>query len=350
MMKFKLSFMIAAGMFAVVAALPAVASNSPLHSNTTLYDVTERGYLRCGVNVGIMGFSAIDQTGEWAGLDVDFCRAFAAAVLGDKNAVEFVPLSAEARFPALQAGEIDVLTRNTTRTFKRETGLGLDFAAVTYYDGQGFLAPKSLGITSLRDLKPGMRICFHTHTTTEINLANYAKTHNLDYKPVPFDSIEEAKTGLFLGRCDLFTTDRGALASIRATEAPNPEDYVILPDIISKEPLGAFVREGDTQWRNIVRWVILATIQAEEEGFTAANVESMKASPDPAVKTMLGALPGLGESLGLDDQWMYRVIRQVGNYGEIFARNLGPDTPVSLDRGLNALWPDGGLMYAPPMG
>ncbi len=338
------NLLIAAAMagFAFCAAVPAMAAS-------TLDTVQARGFLRCGVNTGILGFSAIDQNGQWSGLDVDFCRAFAAAILGDKDAVELIPLNAKVRFMALQEGEIDILTRNTTVTFKRETALGLDFAGVTYYDGQGFLARKTLGAKKLQDLKAGVRICFPSFTTTETNLAAYAKAHKLDYKPVPFNSIEEAKAGLFLGRCDVFTTDRGALASIRAVDAPFPDDFIILDDVISKEPLGAFVRDDDPQWRHIVRWVIFATLEAEEFGLASTNLEAAKSSSDPAVRAMLGVEPGVGQSLGLKDDWVYQVIRQVGNYGEIFARNLGPGTQIAMSRGLNALWRDGGLMYAPPL-
>ncbi len=326
-----------------------LAAVAPVSAGPTLAAVQERGFIKCGVNTGLLGFSAIDQKGEWSGLDVDFCRAFAAAVLGDSNAVELIPLGTKVRFTALQQNEVDILSRNTTWTFKRETSLGLDFTEVTYYDGQGFLARKSLGAKRLSDLKPGVRICVASFTTTETNLTAYTKAHNLDYEMVRHGSMEEAKAGLFLGRCELFTTDRGGLASIRATEAPNPDDFIILDDVISKEPLGPFVRDDDPQWRNIVRWVVLATIEAEEAGISSANVDAVRAGADPVLKTMLGGEPGVGESLGLKDDWVYQVIRQVGNYGEIFARNLGPGTPVSLERGLNALWSDGGLMYAPPL-
>jgi len=332
-----------------IAAAYLAATVAPASAGPTLAAVQERGFLKCGVNTGLIGFSAIDQKGEWSGLDVDFCRAFAAAVLGDKNALELIPLNARARFAALQQNEIDVLTRNTTRTFKRETSLGLDFTEVSYYDGQGFLARRALGAKKMSDLKQSVKICVVSHTTTETNLYAYAKSHDLDYEPIVFDSMEEAKGGLFLGRCDLLTTDRGALASIRATEASNANDFVILDDVISKEPLGAFVRDNDPQWRNIVRWVILATLEMEEAGISSANVEAAKTDADAAVKAMLGVVPGVGESLGLGDDWVYQVIRQVGNYAEIFARNLGPGTPVALERGLNALWSDGGLMYAPPL-
>jgi general L-amino acid transport system substrate-binding protein len=332
-----------------LAAAYMVAAAAPASAGPTLAAVQERGFLKCGVNTGLLGFSAIDQQGEWSGLDVDFCRAFAAAVLGDGNAVELIPLGTEARFAALQQNEIDILSRNTTWTFKRETSLGLDFTEVTYYDGQGFLGRKSLGAKRLRDLKSRVSICVASFTTTENNLASYAEANNLDFKPVRFGSMQEAKAALFLGRCDLLTTDRGGLASIRATEAPNPDDFVILDDIISKEPLGPFVRDNDPQWRNIVRWVVLATIEAEEAGISSANVVAARTGSDPVLKVMLGAEPGVGEGLGLKDDWVYQVIRQVGNYAEIFARNLGPGTPVSLERGLNALWSAGGLMYAPPL-
>lgn len=334
------------------AALAAVLTCfivAPAWAGATLDAVKARGFLRCGVNIGILGFSAIDSQGEWSGLDVDFCRAFAAAALGDRNAVQLIPLSAQVRFLALQEDEIDVLTRNTTATYQRETSLGLAFAAVTFYDGQGFLARRDLGATSLVELKPGARFCIPSHTTTETNLAAYAKSHNLNYEPVLFDSIEGAKTGLFMGRCDVLTTDRGALASIRAADAPNRNDFVILEDVISKEPLGAFVRENDPQWRNIIRWTIFATLEAEEAGLNSTNLEAARASRDQVVRKMLGVEPGLGESLGLRDDWLYQVVRQVGNYGEIFARNLGPGTQIALERGLNAQWRDGGLMYAPPL-
>lgn len=328
--------------FALLTAGPAAAE-------PTVDTVKKRGFLRCGVNLGVAGFSGIAADGEWSGMDVDFCRAIAAGVLGDREKVEFIHLSGSARFPALQSGEIDVLIRNTTWTFTHDTTLGVEFVAVTFYDGQGFLARRSLGAKTLKDLKPGLKICFQTSTTTEINLADYAKVHNLDHKPVPFESLEETIAGFFSGRCDLLTSDRGALAAFRAADSPNPEDFIILADVISKEPLGPVVRDDDAQWREIVQWVVLATIEAEEKGMTSANVDAMRASADPAVMAMLGSVPGIGKGLGLDDGWAYRVIRQVGNYGEIFERNVGVNTLLALERGLNALWTDGGLMYAPPL-
>lgn len=337
---------------AIAFLIPAVAGPGPgpAAAGSTLETVKQRDVLRCGVRGGLGGFSTIDANGEWIGLDVDFCRAVASAVLGDRKKVEFIPLNAAARFPALQAGEIDVLIRNTTWSFTRDTSLGVDFPAPTFYDGQGFLARKSLGAKSLRDLKPGVRICFTTSTTTEINLANYAQGHRLDYRPVPFHSTDEARAALFAGRCDLFTSDLSGLASIRTTDAPNPDDYIILTDVISKEPLGPVVRDGDPQWREIVQWVVFATLEAEENGIDSANVEAMRATAaSPALKAMLGAVPGIGKGLGLDDDWAFRVIRQVGNYGQIFERNVGVDTALALERGLNALWTDGGLMYAPPL-
>ncbi len=337
-------------LFAIALLIPAVATAVPAAAGPTLDAVTERGVLRCGVRGGLVGFSAIEADGEWAGLDVDFCRAVAAAVLGDRKKVEFVPLDTAARFPALQAGDIDVLIRNTTWTFTRDTSLGVEFLAATYYDGQGFLARKSLGAKSLRDLKPGVRICFTTSTTTETNLADYAQSHDFDYGRVPFHATDEARAALFAGRCDLFTSDQSGLASIRATDAPNPDDYVILTDVISKEPLGPVVRDGDPQWREIVQWVIFATVEAEEKGIDSANVTAVRASSaNPAVKAMLGAVPGIGKGLGLDDDWIFRVIRQVGNYSQIFERNVGVNTALALERGLNALWTDGGLMYSPPL-
>lgn len=337
-------------LFIFAFLLPAIARPVPAAAGPTLETVKERDVLRCGVRGGLVGFSDIDVNGEWSGLDVDFCRAVAAAVLGDRKKVEFIPLNAAARFPALQAGEIDVLNRNTTWTFTRETTMGIEFLATTYYDGQGFLGRVSLGAKSLGDLQPGVRICFTTSTTTEKNLASYALNNNLHFTAVPFHSTDEARVAFFAGRCDLFTTDQSQLASIRNTEAPNPDDYVILSDIISKEPLGPAVRDGDRQWREIVQWVVFATIEAEEMGIDSANAEALrKDATDPAVQTMLGSLPGIGKGLGLDDEWVFRVVRQVGNYGQIFERNVGVNTALALERGLNALWTNGGLMYAPPL-
>jgi general L-amino acid transport system substrate-binding protein len=259
-------------------------------------------------------------------------------------------LSASARFPALLGGEIDVLIRNTTWTYGRDTALGLEFVAVTFYDGQGFMARTSLGVASLGELGPGVRVCFETSTTTARNLSDYAVSHGMRYEPVAFQSASESRMALFSGRCDLYTTDRSALVAIRGAHVPNPEDYVILTDIISKEPLGPVVRDDDPQWREIVQWVVFATIEAEEKGISSANVSERRNSPgNPAVAAMLGGTAGIGKGLGLDDEWVYRVIRQVGNYGEIFARNLGADTPLAMDRGLNALWTEGGLMYSPPL-
>lgn len=342
-MKFKL-------LFAIALVIPAIATPMPAAAGPTVDTVKARDVLRCGVRGSLGGFSNIDENGEWTGLDVDFCRAIAAAVLGDGKKVEFIPLNAAARFPALQASEIDVLIRNTTWTFSRDTTLGVDFPAPIYYDGQGFLGRRSLGAKSLRDLKPGVRICFTTSTTTEVNLINYAQSHGLSYTPVPFQSTDEAKAAFFTGRCELFTGDQSSLASIRTTEAPNPEDYIILSEVISKEPLGPVVRDGDPQWREIVQWVVFATLEAEEIGIDSSNVEALRAgTADPALKAMLGATPGIGKGLGLDDSWAFRVIRQVGNYGQIFERNVGVNTALALERGLNALWTEGGLMYAPPL-
>ena len=316
----------------------------------TVDAVRERGFLRCGVKGDLAGFSTIDETGQWAGLDVDFCRATAAAVLGDRDRVEYISLSASARFPALLGDEIDVLIRNTTWTYGRDAALGLEFVAVTFYDGQGFMARTSLGASSLQELGPDIRVCFETSTTTALNLSDYAVNHDMRYEPVAFESASESRMALFSGRCDLYTTDRSALVAIRGAHVPNPEDYVILSDVISKEPLGPVVRDDDPQWREIVQWVVFATIEAEERGITSANVtERRNSSADPAVAAMLGRTAGIGKGLGLDDEWVYRVIRQVGNYGEIFARNLGADSPLTMDRGLNALWTEGGLMYSPPL-
>ena len=334
----------------LLAAFIIVIITPTASAGPTVDTVRERSFLRCGVKGDLTGFSTIGEDGHWAGLDVDFCRAIAAAVLGDSEKVEYITLSASARFPALLGGEIDVLIRNTTWTYSRDVAKGLEFVAVTFYDGQGFMARTSLGASSLREVDPGVRICFETSTTTALNLADFARTNGLDYEPVPFHSASESRTALFSGRCDLYTTDRSALASIRGAQVPNPEDYVIFPEVISKEPLGPVVRDDDAQWREIVQWIVFATLEAEEKGITSTNVsERRDSSGDPAVEAMLGKTVGVGKGVGLDDEWIYRVIRQVGNYGEIFERNLGPDAQVTIDRGLNALWTDGGLMYSPPL-
>jgi general L-amino acid transport system substrate-binding protein len=333
--------------FLIAALCLALAGLGAARAATTLDTVRERGALRCGVSTGLAGFSLVDSQGRWSGLDVEFCRAIAAAVLGDTKKVEFVPLSAQQRFTALQSGEVDVLSRNTTWTLKRDAALGFNFTGVTFYDGQGFMVHRELGVAKVEGLD-GAAICVQPGTTTELNLADTFRARGLAFEPVVIESIEEATSAYFSGRCDAFTADASSLAAIRATNAPDPAAHLILKERISKEPLSPLVRHGDDQWFDIVKWVINATIAAEEKGITAANIDSFLKSRDPTVHRLLGRTPGMGEALGLDAQWAARAIRQVGNYGEIFERNVGVDTPLGLERGLNDLWTRGGLIYAYP--
>ncbi|WP_210529068.1 amino acid ABC transporter substrate-binding protein [Rubellimicrobium arenae] len=314
----------------------------------TLDDVKARGTLNCGVNTGVTGFGAPDANGNWAGFDVDYCRALAAAVLSDPQAVNFVPTTAQTRFTALASGEIDILARNSTWTFSRDTDLKFDFIGVNYYDGQGFLAPRALGVTSAKELD-GATVCIQTGTTTELNLADFFRTNNITYEPVPVATDDEAQQQYLAGACDVYTTDASGLAAVRSS-FENPDDHVILPEIISKEPLGPLVRHGDNQWEDIGRWTLYALIAAEELGVTSANVTEMAAAPteNPEINRLLGTEGDLGAMTGLDNQWAVRAIQAVGNYGEVFERNIGSETPIGLARGLNALWTQGGLMYAMP--
>ncbi len=323
------------------AALPAAAG-------PTLDKVKQRGVVTCGVNTGLAGFSIADRQGRFTGLDVDTCRAVAAAVLGDAQKARFVQATAQQRFTLLQSGEIDILTRNTTWTLTREGDLGLLFAPPNYYDGQGFMVSKDLGIKTAKELD-GATICVQAGTTTELNLADYFRSQRLSFKPLVIEKLDEAENAFFSGRCDAYTTDRSGLAGTRAGKATNPDDYVILPEVISKEPLAAAVRQGDDEWFNIVRWTIMALIDAEEKGVTSKNVDEMKKSPDPEIQRMLGTVPGMGKSLHLGEDWAYQIIKQLGNYGELFDRNIGKDSPLNLDRGINALWTQGGLMYGMPI-
>ena len=327
----------------VVTAVLALAAAA---SAGTLEDVKARGYLIAGVNGGVFGFSMPDEKGVWAGLDVDTARAFAAAVFGDADKVKYKALTAVQRLPALQAKEIDVLCRNTTQTLTRETTNGLNFAQVNYYDGQGFLVPKNLGLKSALELG-GATVCVLPGTTTEMNAADFFRTNNMSWKPVVIEQTAELSKAFFAGRCDCLTSDMSQLAAQRSV-APNPEDYALLPEVISKEPLAPVVRHGDDQWYDIIDWTVMALIQAEEWGITSKNVDEFLNSSNPGIKRFLGTTPGMGKALGLDESWVYNVIKQVGNYGEIFERNVGPDTPLGLERGLNALWTEGGLMYAAP--
>ena len=329
-------------------ALSVVGAAAPSFAGETLDAVMERGVLRCGVNTGLAGFSIPDSQGNWTGLDVDVCRAIAASILGDADAVEFIPLTAQQRFTALQSGEVDLLSRNTTWTLTRDTSLGLDFAGVTFYDGQGFMVPKELGVTSAFDLS-GATVCVQPGTTTELNLADFFRANGMEFEPVVIEHIDEVNAAYFAGRCDVYTTDASGLASIRATLAPNPDDHTILPELVSKEPLGPAVRHGDDEFFDIVKWVVFALVEAEEKGITQANVEDTRNnSQDPTIQRLLGSTAGMGEALGLSEDWAYSAIVSVGNYGEIFERNVGVETPLALERGLNDLWTRGGLMYAMP--
>jgi general L-amino acid transport system substrate-binding protein len=315
---------------------------------TTLEDVKAKGYLQCGVNTGLLGFGSTDDAGEWKGFDVDYCRAVAAAIFGDPKAVKFTPLTAKERFTALQSGEIDMLSRNTTWTMSRDTSLGLTFAGTSYYDGQGFMVKNSLGVTSALQLG-GASICVQTGTTTELNMADFFKRNNMQYNPVVFEQLAEVNAAYDSGRCDAYTTDASGLYATRLT-LTTPDDHMILPEIISKEPLGPVVRQGDDQWFNVVKWTHFALINAEELGITSKNVDEMKTSDNQDIRRLLGTDGTFGEMIGLGNDWAANIIKAVGNYGEVFERNIGTDTPLKIARGLNALWTTkGGIQYAPPI-
>ena len=330
-----------ASAFALMLAVASVARAG------TLEDVQARGVLNCVVSTGVAGFAYPDDAGEWHGFDVDFCRATAAAVLGDPKAIKAVTSTGKTRFTLLNAGEGDVLWRNTTITFSRDVGVKLRFHGVNYYDGQGFMVPKSLGVSSAKELD-GASVCIQTGTTTELNLADYFHSNGMKYEAVTIETNDEARQNYLAGRCDVYTTDASGLAATRSTFT-DPDNHVVLPEIISKEPLGPATRHGDDQWSDIVTWVLNATVTAEEKGVTSANVDEMKAnSKDPEVLRLLGVEGNQGAELGLSADWAYNIIKSVGNYGEIFERNIGVNTPIGLARGLNALWTDGGLQYSPP--
>jgi general L-amino acid transport system substrate-binding protein len=335
---------LAAGSVMVAALVAAGAAQA----GPTLDKVKSNGVVTCGVSTGVAGFSIADAQGKYTGLDVDFCKQVAAAIFGDANKVKFVPLSAQQRFTAIQSGEVDVLARNTTWTLQRDTQLGLNFAPVNYYDGQGFMVPKKLGVKSAKELN-GATVCVQPGTTTELNLADYFRANKMTFKPVVIEKLDEVESAYFSGRCDVYTTDRSGLAGTRISKAPNPEDQVILPEVISKEPLAPVVRHGDDEWFDIVKWVQYASIEAEEDGITSKNVDEKTKSDDPNVKRLLGVTPGMGKAMGLDEKWAYNLVKQVGNYGELFDRNVGKDSPLKLERGLNDLWTRGGLMYAMPV-
>ena len=330
----------------VVVAVLVLVTASLAMAGETLNAVKKRGYLIAGVNGSVFGFSMPDDKGVWKGLDVDTAKAVAAAVFGDASKVKFVPLTAVQRLPALQAKEIDVLCRNTTRTLTRETANGLNFAHPNFYDGQGFLASKKLGIKSAKELD-GATICVLPGTTTEMNVADFYRANNMRWRPVVIENTAELGRAFFAGRCDILTSDLSQLAAHRAV-APNPAEYALLPIVISKEPLAPVVRHGDDQWYDIVFWTVCALIQAEELGINSNNVDIKLKSQNPRVQRFLGVIPGMGKNLGLDDKWAYNIVKQVGNYSQIFEANVGENTALGLKRGLNALWLKGGLMFSPP--
>ncbi|MDI9330035.1 MAG: amino acid ABC transporter substrate-binding protein [Alphaproteobacteria bacterium] len=322
---------------------------APAWAGKTLDQIKQKDQITCGVNTGVAGFGAADSQGKWSGIDVDVCKALAAAVLGSPDKVRYVPLSAPQRFTALQSGEVDILSRNTTVTLSRDTTLGLSLTAVLFYDGQGFMVPAKSGIKSAKQLK-NATVCVQSGTTTERNLSDYSRAQKLNIKPVVFEKIDGSNAAYFSGRCQAYTTDASGLASIRSREAKNPKEHVILPDLISKEPLGPMVRKGDDEWLSIVRWTVYGLIEAEELGVTSANLSQLlNESTDPTVNRLIGKGDDLGKMLGLDKDWMARAIAAVGNYGEMFERHVGEKTPVGLKRGANALWTQGGLIYALPL-
>lgn len=327
----------------------ATLASMPAHAGKDVDAIKKRGELICGVSTGLAGFSAADSQGKYSGLDVDVCRAVAAAMLGDSEKVRYVPLTAQQRFTALQSGEVDLLARNTTWTLTRDASLGLTFVGINFFDGQGFMVPKKLNLKSAKQLK-GATVCVEAGTTTELNLTDFSRTNNLGIKPVVFNNAEATTGAYFAGRCQAFTTDASGLASYRSKQAPKPEDHMILPELISKEPLGPLVRRGDDEFFAVVKWVNFAMQEAEELGITQANADKMRAeSKNPSVSRLLGAgNEDTGKLLGLDKEWALRAVKAVGNYGEQFERHVGPKTPIGLPRGVNNLWNNGGLMYPPP--
>ena len=335
-------------LFMLVIAAAASTEAAPAHAGKTLDAIRARGQIVCGVNTGLAGFAAADSSGKWSGLDVDMCRAISAAVLGDAEKVKYVPLSAPQRFTALQSGEIDILSRNTTFTLTRDASLGLSMTVVTYHDGQGFMVPLSSRMTSAKQLK-NQTVCVQSGTTTEKNLTDYSRANNLNIKPVVFEKLEAGTAAYFAGRCIAYTTDASGLASLRNKEARNPAEHVILPEVISKEPLGPMVRRGDDEWFAIVKWVINGLQEAEEYGVTQANVDQMSSSTDPVVQRMLGTSDDTGKLLGLDKVWLANAVKATGNYGEIFERNVGSKSALGLPRGINNLWSKGGLVYPMPI-
>ena len=340
-----LALVLAPALAASLAARPAMAGKD-------LDAVKARGTLICGVAAnGLAGFMLTDSQGQWKGINVDVCRAIAAAILGDASKVKYVPVSGQHRFTALQSGEVDLLSNNTTWTLLRDTSLGLDFTGVTYYDGQGFMVNKKLGVKSAKELN-GATICVPSGSTTELNVADWFRANKMTFKPVIIEDMDAIRAAFFAGRCDVYTGDTARLYASRAANVPPPltaDDFVILPEIISKEPLGPAVRHGDQQFADIVRWTQFAMLEAEENGIDSRNVDEMLKSDNPNIRRILGVTPGMGKALGVDEKWVYAIVKQVGNYGEIFERNLGKESPLKMDRGLNRLWTQGGLQYAPPI-
>ncbi|MCB1723824.1 MAG: amino acid ABC transporter substrate-binding protein [Gammaproteobacteria bacterium] len=326
----------------------ALMVTATAYAGPTLDAVKKKGFVQCGVSTGLPGFSAADDKGSFTGIDVDVCRAVAAAVFGDAAKVKYTPLTAKERFTALQSGEIDMLSRNTTWTYTRDTSLGLNFAGVNYYDGQGFLVAKKLGVKSALEMD-GASFCIQAGTTTELNLADYFRTNKMQYTPITFDTSDQTIKAFEAGRCDALTSDQSQLYALRI-KLQDPNSAMVLPEVISKEPLGPVVRQGDDEWFNVVKWSLFAMVNAEELGITSANVDQMKASStDPNVRRLLGVEGVKGEWMGLSDDWGYNIVKHVGNYGEAFERNVGMGSPLGIARGLNALWSKGGIQYAPPV-
>lgn len=332
---------------AAVSAIAMGMASGAQAASATLDAVKEKGFVQCGVSTGLPGFSNPDEKGNWQGMDVDVCRAVAAATLGDASKVKYIPLTAKERFTALQSGEIDVLSRNTTWTQTRDTTLGLNFAGVNYYDGQGFMISKDLGVKSALELD-GAAVCIQSGTTTELNLSDYFREHKMSFSPVVFDTSDQTVKGFEAGRCDVLTSDQSQLYALRIKLA-NPDSAMVLPEVISKEPLGPVVRQGDDLWFNIVKWSLNAMINAEEMGLTSANIDKMKESSNPSVRRFVGMEGPKGSGMELNDDWAYQIVKQVGSYGEAFERNVGSGSPLQINRGVNALWSKGGFLYAPPM-
>src|SRR6186997_1584499 len=338
----------------LMAAATALAALTLAHgaaAGPVLDAIKARGALACGTGTGTAGYMLADSMGKWKGLSVDVCRAVAAAIFGDADKVKYQPLTSQQRFTAIQSGEVDMLVGNATWTLTRDTALGLDFVGVYYYDGQSFLVAKKLGVKSAKELN-GATICVAPGTTTELNLADYFRATKMSFKPVVIEKVEEIRAAFFSGRCDVYTTDASGLYSTRAANVPPPakaDDFIVLPEIISKEPLAPAVRHGDNQFADIVRWAQYAMIEAEEYGINSKNVDEMLKSENPTIKRILGVTPGMGKALGVDEKWAYTIVKQVGNYGESFERNVGQGSPLKIERGLNKLWTQGGLQYAPPI-